>query len=186
MKLRTRTHGVLAAACAAGAFSAVLAAGPAHAETASYDDPADATVSLTDIRTVDVDHGAAKVRVVVGFTDLRRSTTDGPSGLMIALDTDPASRGPEYHLTTGLQEGTDYQLLRVRHGRVVGEPLSCQHRVRLGFPGDRMVFRAARSCFKDPDRVRIAVKMRDESDGSHPVVDWLGAPRSFTGWLASA
>jgi hypothetical protein len=185
MTLRTRAGATLAAFLVATSAVA-LAASPAHAAKATYDDPADATASPTDMRTVQIDHSTTKLRVVVGFTDLRRRSTGRGAGIMIALDTDATRRGPEYRLTSGLQDGTDYQLLRVRRGHVVGEPLTCPHRVRLRFGQDRLVFRAARTCLGSPESVRIAVQMRDEQDRSHVVVDWLGAPRSFTDPVASS
>ena len=35
----------------------------------------------------------------------------------------------------------------------------------------------------NPAKVRVGVKMVDLYDGSHPVTDWLGNPRSFTEWV---
>ena len=76
--------------------------------------------------------------------------------------------------------------MKVRRGQVVGEPLTCEHRVRLDFAADRLTFAAARACLGSPETVRIGAKMRDEFDGSHPVVDWLGEPRSWTDPLSSS
>ncbi len=181
MKLATITTTLVAAA-----VGATLLATPAQAQQARYADPADASGSLSDIRAVSVDHGPAQLVVKVAFTDLRRRSTGGPAGLNIGIDTRPGVPGAEFRLGTGLQEGTDYQLMRVRNGRVVGEPLSCGHRVRLDFAANRLTFVAARACLGSPARVRIAVKMRDEWDASHPITDWLGARGSWTGWLTSA
>jgi hypothetical protein len=167
----------------------LLVAGPvatASAADATYDDPADATASLTDIRRVEIAHTTTKLRVVVGFTDLRRRSEGGPSGLTVLIDTDAQRSGAELGLTTGLQGGTDYQLLRIRRGQPVGEPLTCPHRVRLGFAGERLALDVSRTCMDEPARVRIGVKMRDEFDSSHPVVDWLGEPRSWTRWVLSS
>jgi hypothetical protein len=175
-----------AAALLAAVLAVSLLAGPVSADQARYRDPADASASLTDIRAVSVSHGARRVVVKVRFTDLRARSTGGPSGLTIGIDTDAAVRGPEFRLVTGLQSGTDYQLVAVSRGDVVGEPLTCAHKVALDFAGDRLSFAAARSCLDSPARVRVAVLMRDDFDSSHPVTDWLGARRSYTGWLASA
>lgn len=176
-------------ALSALATAAVLGAAvcaPAAAESASYDDPADASASLTDIRQVEVRHTADRVVVTVGFTDLRRRSEAGPAGLAVFVDVDGVRRGPEYQLGTGLQAGTDYQLVRSRHRRGVGEPLDCDYRVMLQYHRDRMIFRADRACFDDPERVRVGMRMTDDYDGSHPVRDWLGAPRSWTAWLTSS
>lgn len=169
----------------AGLLGGLLAA-PAHAERGGYDDPADATASLNDIYALDVVHGAEQVSVGVHVDDLRARSDAGPAGLTVFLDGDPARKGPELALTTGLQAGTDYQLLRVRRWRLVGEPLGCDHQVRLRFRPDVVRVRVARTCLGDPDRVRVAVKMLDEYDGSHPVVDWVRAYRRMTPWLRSA
>jgi hypothetical protein len=176
----------LLAATAGGVLLAAVLAGPAQAEEKTYDDPADATASLTDIRTVSIDHGPTKVRIEVGFTDLRRRSAGGAAGLTIMIDTTKQTKGAELGLTTGLQDGTDYQLLRITDGHPVGEPLTCYHRVRLGFAADVLAFEASRSCLGDPSRVRIGVKMRDDFDSSHPVVDWLGRPKSWTTWVRSS
>ncbi len=182
MKHRTR---VLTTAVAA-MVTATVVAGPAYADKARFADPADATASLDDIRSVVVDHRAAQLVVKVRFTDLRRRSTGGPSGLTMLIDTRADRAGAEFRLTTGLQSGTDFQLMKVRGGEAVGEPLTCAHHVRLDFAEDRLTFRAARDCLGSPASVRIGIKMRDEFDGSHPVVDWLGEPRSWTEPLASS
>lgn len=182
----TTTTRILAALALAAAVAAGTV-GPAAAEQSTHGDPADmGGASLNDIRRVTVDHGTDRLSVRVGVIDLRRRSEGGSAGLTIRIDTRADRTGPEYRLTTGLYAGTDYQLLRVRHGRAVGEPLSCRHGVHLGYATDVVRFRAARACLGTPDRVRIGVKMTDLYDGSHPVTDWLGRPRSFTGWLASS
>lgn len=94
--------------------------------------------------------------------------------------------GPEYRLTTGMYEGTDYQLMRMEDGHPVGEPMACDHDVHLGFTTDVVTVTAARRCLVTPHRVRVGVKMTDLYDGSHPVTDWLGAPGSWTEWVTPA
>lgn len=181
MNLRTRA---LAAVVAALSIVA-LAVAPAAAVRAAYDDPADATASLSDIRHVSVKHGAQRVKVNVRFTDLRRTSDGGPASLAILFDTRSARSGPEFRLVSGLQAGMDYQLTKMKKGKPVGEPLTCAHAVRLDYADDVLSFQADRDCLGGPDRVRIGVRMRDDYDGSHPVTDWLGEPRSYTGWVAS-
>jgi hypothetical protein len=182
MKLRT-----ISIALAVAALGGTLLAAPsAHAVQARYTDPADATASLTDIRAVAVNHGPNRLIVSVRFTDLQRRSTGGGSGLTVGIDTRGDRAGPEFRLTTGLQEGTDYQLMRVRNGRAFGEALTCPHRLQLDFAAERLTFVAARTCLGTPARIRVAVLMRDQWDASHPVTDWLGAPRSYTPWQRSA
>lgn len=171
---------------ATAALAAGLTAAPAAAERASYADPADTGgASLNDVRRVSVAHGPERAVVRVQVEDLRRRSEAGPAGLTIRVDTRTDRRGPEYRLSTGMNAGTDYQLQRMRRGQPVGDPLTCAHRVRLDFAGDRVVFRAGAACLGDPDQLRVGVKMTDLYDGSHPVTDWLGDPGSWTGWVGT-
>ncbi len=148
-------------------------------------DPADSTASLHDLRRVVVNHGAERLRVKVWVTDLRRHSQAGPAGLSIFLDTNASRRGPELRLGTGLQDGTDYQLVRMRGWRTVGDPLTCRHHLTLDPAEDMVRFSAHRRCLGSPDAVRVAVRMRDDFDDSHPVVDWMTGRRAFTPWVAS-
>ncbi|WP_244927671.1 hypothetical protein [Nocardioides sp. W7] len=174
------------ATAVAAVLSCLAVAAPASAEFGSFPDPADAQASLTDIRELRVAHGLQRVTVTVRFTDLRAESDAGPAGLTVFLDANPARRGPELALTTGLHQGTDYQLVRVRRWRLVGEPLTCEHSLRLRPARDFARIRVARTCLRDPARVRVAAQMIDQYDGSHPVVDWYRGPRRFTPWLRSA
>ena len=186
MTRTSRALVVLAVLLAAAATLAGLTAGAASAEQSSYRDPADmGGASLNDVRRVEVVHGPARLTVRTGVTDLRRHSDAGPASLRIRIDTDPARSGPEYQLTTGLYSGMDYQLLKLRRGHPVGEPLSCRHRVRLAYDADVVRFWAADGCLGDPDRVRISLTMKDLYDGSHPVTDWLGRDGSWTGWVTA-
>jgi hypothetical protein len=178
--------GIVATTLTVAAFGACLVAVPAQAARATYTDPADASGSLTDIRAVTVRHGPNRLAVKVRFTDLRRRSTEGPAGLTIGIDTRADRPGAEFRLGTGLQAGTDYQLVRIRRGQVVGEPLTCPHQVDLDYDADLLTFVAARTCLGSPESVRIAVKMRDDWDASHPITDWLGEPRSYTGPVLSS
>lgn len=181
---RTLSWTLAPVALATTLLGAALA--PASAERASYADPDEASgYSLNDLRRVSVAHDTDRFAVRVKVDDLRRTSEAGPAGLTIRIDTRSGRPGPEYRLTTGLYDGTDYQLMRVRDGRAVGEPLTCEHAVRLGFATDVVRFTADRGCLGTPDRVRISVKMTDLYDGSHPVTDWLGEPGSWTSWLAA-
>ncbi|MDP2774555.1 MAG: hypothetical protein Q8O61_13460 [Nocardioides sp.] len=176
-----------AAAVAATAVLALGLAGPASAESTSKTDPADVGgASLTDIRRVTLNHGTKQVITKVRFTDLVRTSEAGPSGMTIYFDTRPGRKGPEYRLDTGLQSGTDYQLSRVKSWTAPGEPLACDHSLRLGWATDVATLRVARKRLGNPAKVRVGVKMVDLYDGSHPVTDWLGNPRSFTSWVTKA
>ena len=172
---------------AAAATLLGLGVAPAMAERVAQKDPADmGGASLNDIRRVTVNHADADVTVRVKVIDLRRRSEGGSAGLTIRLDTRRDRPGPEYKLVTGMYAGNDYQLVRVRDGHVVGNPMSCDHHVRLGYRTDVVTFTAARSCFGTPHRLRVGVKMTDLYDGSHPVTDWLGRASSWTSWVTAS
>ncbi|MBS2938182.1 hypothetical protein KDN32_10540 [Nocardioides sp. J2M5] len=146
-----------------------LVAAPAGAEYYSIDDPADATASLSDITGFDAMHGSRKLLVKVRFAELVRSSA---AGLSVYIDTDRAARGPEYVLSSGLGDGTDYVLTKARGWHGSDDRVDCDYSARPKWRKD--VFRAvvSRACLGDPAEVRVSVKMVDEADGSHPVMDW--------------
>ncbi len=183
MTIASRTTRLLAAA--GGVALAVGLAAPAMAETTSFNDGADATGSLNDILKVSVDHGADDATVRISFADLRKRSQGGPASIAIFLDTKPDRKGPEFRLGSGLQNGTDYQLVRMRNWAPVGDPKSCEHNVDLKFAKDRLVFTAARSCIGTPDTLRVGAKMTDQFDSSHPIHDWMKGPRRWTDTVAS-
>lgn len=161
-------------ALTAGATLALcgLVAGPAHAERYSIDDPADASGSLSDIYGVEANHGGDNLFVKVRFNDLVRSSA---AGLSIYLDTDRERKGPEYVLSSGLGDGTDYVLTGADGWQGSDDLIDCDYAARPQWGND--VFRAviSRDCFDRADSVRVSVKMIDRADGSHPIGDW--APR---------
>lgn len=175
----TRTHlrrGLLGAAAVVTLVAS--AAGPASAQRLELDDPADVGgASLSDILAVTAIHGVQRVVVRVDFAELEPTSDFGPASLSIFVDTDRSAKGPEFRIGTGLQEGTDYQLVRMEKWKAVGEALTCSHVVALNFDANRVRARINRACLGNPDKVRIGVKMTDLYDGSHPVVDWLGKRR---------
>ena len=160
-------------------------AGPALAESVVLPDPADATASLSDIRKVKADHGDARLFVKVSFAELEPESDGGPSQMSVFVDTDGSRRGPEFRLGTGLQSGSDYQLVRMKDWQVVSGPLSCQHSLVLDFGANAAKARFGRACLGNPEEVRVGVKMVDLFDGSHPVTDWLKKPRGWTRWLSA-
>ena len=126
------------------------AAGPASAERLGLDDPADASASLSDILAVSAVHGTQRVTVRVDFAELEPTSDFGPSSLSVFIDTDTSKKGPEFRIGTGLQQGTDYQLVRMKNWKPVGEALSCEHDVKLNFKANRVRTRVDRSCLGDP------------------------------------
>lgn len=165
----------------ASAVAAVLVPTAAHATTQTLRDAAETPESRTDLTSTTVRHSTSEVVVRVHVEDLRRRND---AGLSTWVDVDRGHRGPEYVLNTGLAAGTDYQLARVRRWQAYGEPLQCDHSVRLRWRRDVAIMRIARDCLADPSSVRVSVLMTDLYDGTHAVVDWSPATRRFGTWLA--
>ena len=143
----------------AGLGAALLlttSAAPASAERLGLDDPADAGGSVSDILAVSAVHGAERVTVRVDFAELHPTSDFGPSSLSVFFIDHPSQKGPEFRIGTGLQEGTDYQLVRMENWRAVGEALSCEHDVKLNFKADRVRTRVDRRCLGDPEKVRAS------------------------------
>ncbi len=146
-----------------------LSAAPAHAEYYAIDDPADASASLTDIYGFTAMHGGSNLLVKVRFNELMRSSA---AGVSIFIDTDRGTRGPEFVLSSGLGDGTDYVLTEAVAWRGSDRRVDCDYQARPKWGKD--VFRAliSRDCLDEPGSVRVSVKMVDQADGSHPVADW--------------
>ncbi len=170
------------------AVSALLLAGltaaPAHAEYYSIDDPADASASLTDITGIRAKHGSANLLVTVRFDELMRSSA---AGVSIFIDTDRARKGPEFVLSSGLGDGTDYVLTRAAGWRGSDRRVDCAYEARPKW-GIKDLFRAriSRDCLGEPGSVRVSVKMVDQADGSRPVVDWAPKRRRWSLPIAPA
>ncbi len=162
---------------------ASLVTAPAHAEYYSTSDPADASDSLTDIRAVRAKHGAANVVVKVRFQDLTRSSA---AGLSIFIDSDRGTKGAEYALSTGLNDGTDYVLTTASGWRGTDERVDCDYEAKYNWGIKNSVrVRIDRSCLGEPGSVRVSVKMGDPTDGSTRVVDWSPERRRWSLPIAS-
>lgn len=167
----------IALAAGSALVLAGLTAAPAHAEFYSIDDPDDASASLSDVYGVEANHGSDNLRVKVYFNELMRSSA---AGLSIFIDTDRGEWGPEYVLSSGLGDGTDYVLTEAEAWRGSDNRVTCDYAARPRWGKD--VFRAviSRDCLDDASSVRVSVKMVDQADGSHPVVDWVPKRRRWS------
>jgi len=160
---------------------------PAHAERYGVDDPQD-TFHGSDIRALQVRYAGDTLHVTTYHENLRRDPATG-SAETIFIDTDRHDRGPEYVLTTGLYEGTDY-LLRETDGFGLdtwGDPVeNGDYILRIHYRSDQARFRISRAALGDPAAVRVAVRASGtRTDGSgRGLVDWAGKPRSFTPWIS--
>ena len=147
-----------------------LVVAPAHAEFYSIDDPADAEESLTDIYGLEANHGADNVLVKVRFRELMRSSA---AGVSVFFDTDRGVKGPEYVLSSGLGDGTDYVLTEADAWRGTDDRVDCDYSARPRCGKDVFRVLVSRDCFDRVPSVRVSVKMVDPTNGSDTVVDWV-------------
>lgn len=179
-----RIRGAVAAAALASTAMASPAAAAATGAAAFPDARGDMLghgADIWSVRVVNDDH----VRVRVGHDDLVRTWRSG-SSLSVFLDTDRQRRGPELVLQGATYEGADYALLRADGWRPASgqtAPLRCGYAMALDYARDTAAVRIDRSCLKGADGIRVAVRTGGDLD-NHTVVDWLGAPRAWTRWIA--
>lgn len=176
---------ILSAATVSVAALALTQLAPAHADGIGVSDPRDLDHGV-DLRSVEVQHNPRNIVVTTTHTNLRPSFRSGSSGAVF-LDTDPVDPGPEYVFAGGYFEGTDYQLLHTDGfaSSTWGEPVEGSYRMRIDYEAEHVRMRVARAALGDPEVVRVAVRVAGtRSDGSTTAKDWLGAPRSFTEWVA--
>lgn len=139
-----------------------------------------------DLLSVDVRHGTRNVVVTTTHTDLVESFRSGSSG-SVFLDTDPTDTGPEYVFAGGYFVGTDYTLLTTDGFATStwGEPVEGSYRMKIDYDADQVRMRISRDAIGSPDEVRVAVRVAGtRPNGTNTRRDWLGAPRSFTDWVA--
>lgn len=176
---------ILRAATLAVAALALTQTQTAYADGIGVSDPKDLGHGV-DLRSVEVQHGGRNVVVTTTHTDLRPSFRTGSSGAVF-LDTDPADPGPEYAFVGGYFVGTDYQLVEVdgfsRDAK--GDPVDGSYRMTVDYDIEHVRMRISREALGSPDEVRVAVRVAGtRPDGSNTRRDWLGAPRSYTDWVA--
>lgn len=164
--------------------SAALAPGTAYAAIQHVDDAVGDLDHGADLTRVTVKH-AKLVRVKLRHVDLRPSANRAPSAVVF-IDARKDLPGPEYALSSGLFSGTDYALTATDGFKPVDKRINCEHNLQLDYLNDVTRISFARSCFKRPAEVRVAVKVAAEAKGNTPgtVVDWMTKRRAFTPWVA--
>ena len=176
---------ILGAASLTIAALALTQLAPANADGIGVADPKDLAHGV-DLRSVEVEHGGRNIVVTTTHTDLRESFRSGSSGAVF-IDTDPTDAGPEYVFAGGYFVGTDYTLLHTDGFGTDswGEPVEGSYRMRIDYDTDQVRMRISRDAIGSPDEVRVAVRVAgSRPNGRNTRRDWLGAPRSFTDWVA--
>lgn len=176
---------VLSAAALSVAALTLTQLAPATADGIGMSDPDDLAHGV-DLLSVEVAHKARNVVVTTTHADLEESFRTGSSG-SVFIDTDPADPGPEYVFSGGFFLGTDYNLVTTDgfSRSAVGEPVEGSYRMSVDYDREMVRFRISREAIGSPDEVRVAVRVAGtRPDGASTRTDWLGAPRSFTDWVA--
>jgi len=176
---------ILSAATLSVAALALTQLAPANADGIGVSDPEDLAHGA-DLRSVEVEHKARNVVITTTHTDLVESFRSGSSGAVF-IDTDPADPGPEFVFLGGYFVGTDYNLVSTDGfaRSAVGEPVEGSYRMTVDYDRDQVRMRISREALGDPDEVRVAVRVAGtKPNGKNTKQDWLGAPRSFTDWVA--
>lgn len=176
---------LLGAAALSAAALTLAQLAPASADGIGVSDPRDLDHGV-DLRSVVVEHTTRNVVVTTTHTNLRPSFRSGSSGAVF-LDTDPTDTGPEFVFVGGFFRGTDYQLLHTDGfaNRKWREPVEGSYRMRLDYDKEHVRLRISRDTLGSPAEVRVAVRVAGtRRNGNNTRNDWLGAPRSFTEWVA--
>ena len=178
----TSTAVALSAAALTVGLTAGLA-GTAHADRYGVDDTRD-TFHGSDILDLRVVNGPKNVHVTSTHDNLVRDFSSG-SGGRIYLDTDREDWGPEYVLVGGFFEGTDYTMLATEGfgAKNWKAPVRGFYEMTLDYAKEQTRMRISRRALAGADEVRVAVRVAGQRTDGSQVVDWLGAPRSFTPWV---
>lgn len=156
-------------------------AGAASAETARVADEVGDMGHYVDVSSVTVRHTADEVVVRVRHEDLRRN---GSAGLSVFYDVDASRKGPEFVLSGGLFDGTDYLLTGASGWKSNNEMVRCSYRMRVKYAKDVSVVRIDRGCFDDVMQVRVAVRASGEAASGAWRYDWAGE-RRWGDWLVA-
>ncbi len=178
----------IAALAASTAAVTLGLAGAANAEPYAVDDPRD-TSHGSDIVALQVRNGLENLNVITTHVNLRRDPASG-SGGAIYLDTDESDPGPEFVLVGGYYVGTDYQLLATEDFGRQNWGAAVQHGdyiMRVGYESEQVRVHISQAALGNPESVRVSVRASGtRTDGSSKgLVDWVGAPRSFSQWVAA-
>jgi hypothetical protein len=168
------------------AFAALLVAFPlpAAASAQSFADPRGDTTHPADIVRVRVEN-ADRIVVVVHHRNLTFS--DGPAGLRVAYDIGPRYPGPEFYVRLAYQTDQAPELRAAQGwGHLSSPPIAtCQGehiRVRPGVDLTRIS--VPRSCFGNPRRVRVQVRLSLFSDDDRRA-DVAPAVAKMGPWVAN-
>ena len=167
------------------ALAALIAAfpAPAAAASATFSDPRGDTTHPADIVAV---HVKNEKRIVVVVRHANLTFRDGPGKIRIAYDTSESNEGPEFFLKLAYQSDRKPELRATTgwghfHSAPIASCAGERARVRPG--RDKTRISVPRSCFGDPARVRVQVRLAPFKDDNRRV-DLAPGPRKAGPWVA--
>lgn len=172
---------VLALACTGFAAAIGTAASAAPVSTKVFLDSKTDVPSGVGLFRTRVTNGD-KLVVVTKHRNLRKLSDDQ---FTIFIDTRTSHPGPEYAITGGMSDGTDWATGRAtRRWKVKADPLDpiglCDSNVKLRFKKDKMRVALGRDCLGGyQGRVRVSVKVSDAD-----FTDFGPAKKTFYPWVA--
>ena len=172
---------VLALACTGFAATTGMAASAAPVSTKVFLDSKSDVPSGVGLFRTRVTNGD-KLVVVTKHRNLRKLSDDQ---FTIFIDTRTSHPGPEYAITGGMSDGTDWATGRAtRRWKVKADPLDpiglCDSNVKLRFKKDKMRVALGRDCLGGHQgRVRVSVKFSDPD-----FTDFGPAKKTFYPWVA--
>jgi hypothetical protein len=167
------------------AVAALLAAfpTPAAADEQAFADRRGDTTHPADIVRVRVE---VADRIVVMVHHHNLTFRDGPASIRVAYDVGPRYLGPEFYLRLTYQSDERPELRAAQGwGKLSSPPIAtCQgEAVRVRPALDRTRISVPRSCFGDPSRVRLQVRVSPFPDDDRRA-DVAPATRTMGPWIA--
>jgi hypothetical protein len=156
-----------------------LAAPAAHAQSERFRDAGGDAPAAIDVLSVGVKN-FARVVVTARYENLRNGRS---GGWTVFVDTNKGRVGPEFGVTGGLSQGTDFSVYRTRHWKYASGPKSCPLDMDVNYKRDTSTFVISRRCLDRPERVRVAVSAgKARPDGSWRR-DWAPRRHRFYDWV---
>jgi len=173
----TRTRKLLIGLASAAVVVAASAAAPASAADRTFTDQKDDVKGGFDIHAVRVVHTGNWIKIRTHHRNLRYGTAQS-GGISVYINTVRNGGGPEFRFSGPIGFDGDYGIVRVRHWKPIGDPLSCQsQRYRVNYKRDVVAFAVTRGCLARaidmPIRgLRVAAKTAQSQANGAPRIDW--------------
>lgn len=181
MTRKSRILGATAATIASVALAASVAA-PASAAVTNFADAKGDVRGGFDIRAVRVDNTGKWITVKTHHRNLRQGPSVQDGSIALYIDTVRHRKGPEFRFVGPIGFDGDYNIVRVRHWRPVGDAVTFRgQRFHVNYQRDAVRFAVTRKLLDRVydhrvGKIRVAVRTaQDKPHGDGVRIDW--APR---------